>query len=66
MSDEDEITVSNEDCKRWAADINARLDAIRTKDGEDAYRLMFLTAFLLQNFADQLEADVVNVGRGEN
>lgn len=51
------ININAVDCRRWSEDINNRLSDIKAKDGEDVYRLMFVTAFLLLNFAEQLEGN---------
>lgn len=53
---EESISVTVEDCKRWSDDINERLDEVRAKQGEDAYKLAFMTAFLLTWFAQSIEA----------
>ncbi len=63
MSDEQHISICSDDCRRWSADINERLDAIRTKDGEDVYKLMFTCAFLLLGFAEQLDAGQARLSR---
>ena len=52
---EEQINISVEDCKRWSEDINERLHEIRAQDGEDTYKLMFVTAFLLQWFAMSID-----------
>lgn len=54
---EESISVTVEDCKRWSDDLNERLDEIRAKRGEDAYKLAFMTAFLLTWFASSIEAE---------
>jgi hypothetical protein len=53
---EEVIDVSVDDCKRWSEQINENLEDIRAKDGEDTYKLMFMTAFLLQWFAESVNA----------
>jgi hypothetical protein len=57
---EESISVSAEDCRRWSASIEDRLDEIKTKEDPETYRMMFLTAVLLLGFADQLESGAMD------
>ncbi len=54
---EESIDVSLDDCRRWSDEINEKLDDVRAKQGEDAYKLAFMTAFLLLWFANSVDED---------
>ena len=61
VGDELTVSVTSDECRSWSAQIGEQLEEFKTEKSDAQYRAAFMCAFLLQRFADEMDAGGVEV-----
>lgn len=61
IGDELVVSVTSDECRQWSAQIGEQLEEMKETKEDVQYRAAFMCAFLLQRFADELDAGAIEV-----